>query len=62
MRNHLPVPDITEKDYNLEISFRGKDFSFSLNDLKKKFEKVTVTATVMCAGNRRGEMTQVSFG
>lgn len=59
VRNHLPVPDIKEKDYNLEINFKGKDYSLSLNDLKKKFEKVTITATVMCAGNRRGEMTQV---
>lgn len=59
VRNHLPVPDISEKDYRLEINFQGKDFSLSLQDLKTKFEKVTVTAAIMCAGNRRGEMTQI---
>lgn len=53
------MPEISEKDYQLEIHYQGKDFCFSLNDLKTKFEKVTVTATIMCAGNRRGEMTQV---
>ncbi|KAK3919403.1 Sulfite oxidase, mitochondrial [Frankliniella fusca] len=59
VRNHLPVPEISEKDYILEVHFQGKDHSFTLDDLKKKFEQVTVTATVMCAGNRRGEMTEI---
>ncbi|KAE8742914.1 hypothetical protein FOCC_FOCC011466 [Frankliniella occidentalis] len=59
VRNHLPVPEISENDYKLEIHFQGKDYSFSLDDLKTKFEQVTVTATVMCAGNRRGEMTEI---
>lgn len=60
VRNHLPVPEIDGATYELEIELEGlnKSFSFTLNDLKK-MPKTTITATIMCAGNRRSEMTKV---
>lgn len=59
VRNHLPVPDIKEQDYTLEVSGLGvKTKKFTLKDLKK-FPKHSVKAALQCAGNRRSEMVQV---
>ncbi len=56
VRNHLPVPSVDAKTYQLEVEgINIKDKSFSLNDLKK-FPKVSVSATIQCGGNRRTEM------
>lgn len=60
VRNHLPVPRIDEDDYELQVTGIGiKETKFTLNDLKTKFPKTTVTATIMCAGNRRNEMKKI---
>ncbi|XP_066992012.1 sulfite oxidase, mitochondrial isoform X2 [Anabrus simplex] len=60
VRNHLPVPVVDVKDYELEITGVGiKPMKLTLEDLKTKFPKYTITAAVQCAGNRRSEMTQV---
>ncbi|XP_064618699.1 sulfite oxidase-like [Lineus longissimus] len=60
VRNHLPVPNVDAKNYKLTVSGLGvKTMEFSLNDLKKKFKKHTVKATMECAGNRRAEMTEI---
>lgn len=61
VRNHLPTPDIDGKEYELEVEIEssGKTKSFSLKDLKTKFEKTGVVAVVMCGGNRRSEMHAV---
>lgn len=60
MRNHLPVPDIDAATYELELfdEESKKEKTITLKDIKK-YPKRTVTATVMCAGNRRSEMTKV---
>ncbi|XP_046685969.1 sulfite oxidase, mitochondrial [Homalodisca vitripennis] len=59
VRNHLPVPDVDEKSYELEISGVGiKSTTLTLEDIKK-FPKHSVTACIQCAGNRRSEMNQV---
>lgn len=60
VRNHLPVPEVDPETYELEIEVPGQKetISFSLEELKK-FPKVTITATIMCAGNRRSEMVKV---
>lgn len=61
VRNHLPVPEIDEKDHTLEISGNsGKSKIMTMAEIKK-LPKVTITAAVQCAGNRRSEMTKVSF-
>ncbi|XP_044169226.1 sulfite oxidase-like [Acropora millepora] len=62
VRNHLPVPDIDEKTYELEITGEGmKPMKLSLEDLKTKFPKHTITATMQCAGNRRSEMNKIKL-
>ncbi|XP_058832753.1 sulfite oxidase, mitochondrial isoform X2 [Topomyia yanbarensis] len=61
VRNHLPVPEIDIKEYelNVEIELNGKNKTVKFDDLKK-FPKHTVTATIMCGGNRRGEMMDIN--
>jgi sulfite oxidase len=61
VRNHLPVPDISEEDYSLEVvgSDDSKSFQLNLDDLKRKFRKHSLTASLQCAGNRRAEMNEV---
>uniref|UniRef100_A0A8C4QS89 Sulfite oxidase n=1 Tax=Eptatretus burgeri TaxID=7764 RepID=A0A8C4QS89_EPTBU len=60
-RNHLPVPDIDPEAYRLEVRGEGipTPVFLSLEELKKKFPKQEVVATLQCAGNRRKEMTHV---
>lgn len=61
VRNHLPVPKINADEYRLQIcGLNGEKVAeFSLDDLKTKFPKHSVAATMQCAGNRRDEMTAV---
>ncbi|XP_058461125.1 sulfite oxidase, mitochondrial [Malaya genurostris] len=61
VRNHLPVPevDINEYELNVEIELNGKSKTLKFEDLKK-FPKHSVTATIMCGGNRRGEMMKIN--
>lgn len=58
VRNHLPTPDVTEKEYELDVEIEGymHEKLFSLNDLKTKFKKVEITSAIQCGGNRRAEM------
>lgn len=60
VRNHLPVPDIDASTYELEVCDEKseKENVLTLKDLKK-YPKHSITATIMCAGNRRSEMTKV---
>nr|XP_019529350.2 probable sulfite oxidase, mitochondrial [Aedes albopictus] len=62
VRNHLPVPEVDIKEYELEIevelSGKIKSKTFKYEDLRK-LPKHTVVATIMCGGNRRGEMMEV---
>lgn len=59
-RNHLPVPDIDASSYKLEIEGPGgRSMVLTLADLKTKFTKHEVTATLQCAGNRRSEMNAI---
>ncbi|XP_046981102.1 sulfite oxidase-like [Schistocerca americana] len=60
VRNHLPVPDVDLSTYELEVEgLDAKGLVLSLDELKTKFPKHTVTAAVQCAGNRRSEMAKV---
>uniref|UniRef100_A0A1L8EIL4 sulfite oxidase n=1 Tax=Haematobia irritans TaxID=7368 RepID=A0A1L8EIL4_HAEIR len=65
VRNHLPVPVIDEKNYELEVEIETKKAGakkthkvLTLADIKA-LPKHNVTAAVMCGGNRRSEMTNV---
>lgn len=56
VRNHLPVPQVDAKSYQLEIEgINLKEKNLSIAQLKK-FPKVSISATVQCGGNRRTEM------
>ena len=55
VRNHLPTPEVSGEEYELEISGTPKEMTLSLEDLKK-FPKVELTAAIQCGGNRRAEM------
>nr|XP_016931800.1 sulfite oxidase, mitochondrial [Drosophila suzukii] len=58
VRNHLPVPVISPEDYELEIEGGEKKKTLSLEGIKD-LPKHSVTAAIMCGGNRRSEMTKV---
>lgn len=61
VRNHLPVPEVYEDDYELEVEIEGQEEPkiLTLEDIKTKFPKVSVTSAIQCAGNRRSEMNSV---
>lgn len=61
VRNHLPVPVIDPKKYQLTVTKVGstKQVNLSLEDLKRKFNKKSVVSIVQCAGNRRSEMVTI---
>lgn len=59
VRNHLWVPEVDPRAFTLDIELPdGEEVSYTLEDLKKKFDPVTVTATLQCSGNRRSHMNQ----
>lgn len=57
VRNHLPVPDIQEKDYSLQILRPDGSTAavFTLEQLRA-FPQTSVVSALTCAGNRRGDM------
>ncbi|KAL6432714.1 hypothetical protein ACFW04_006253 [Cataglyphis niger] len=59
VRNHLPVPQIDLKDYKLELAIEEKIKKTLDFEAIKKYDKHTITATIMCGGNRRSEMSKV---
>jgi hydroxyacylglutathione hydrolase len=61
VRNHGPVPEIDPAYYVLTVDgLVGERLSLSLDDLRRRFERVAVSATLMCAGNRRSELDAVA--
>jgi len=59
VRNHLPVPEIDLKNYALELAVEGTTKKTLDFEAITKYKKYTVTAAVMCGGNRRSEMSKV---
>lgn len=60
VRSHMPVPSVKEDDFKLTLIIIGKTETmkiFYLNDLQK-LPQVECRAALMCAGNRRSEMSQ----
>ena len=55
----MPTIDPDDCELEVEIESSGAVKTFSLKDLKSKFEKTGVVAVVMCGGNRRMEMNAV---
>lgn len=54
------MPRVDLASYQLHVEgLPGGVLTLSLHDLKTKFPKHTITATLQCAGNRRSEMNKV---
>lgn len=59
-RNHGPVPELDPGSWRLSVTgASGACTTFSLAELKQRFEAVTITATLQCAGNRRAGLMAV---
>lgn len=57
VRNHAAVPDIDPAAHRLVVrGLVATPLELSLTDLEERFERVEVTATVQCAGQRRREL------
>jgi sulfite oxidase len=55
----LPVPVLDEAGFALDVELDGdRDVSFTLDDIKTKFPKSSITATIQCGGNRRADMNK----
>ncbi len=55
------MPEVDVDDFSLKIDGLGvRETELTLNELKSKFPKVSVTAAIQCAGNRRSEMSKVN--
>jgi sulfite oxidase len=60
VRNHAPVPAIDSEAFRLVVGGRvRKPLHLSLDDLRRDFPAVELTAALQCAGNRRTEMMAV---
>ena len=58
VRNHMWVPTVEEDQYRLTIELGdGEEKTYSLKELRERFQRVTVTSTMQCSGNRRKHMT-----
>ena len=61
VRHHMWVPELEAAKHKLVIELPdGEEIEYSLEELKRKFEAVRITATLQCSGNRRGHMTKES--
>ncbi len=60
VRNHGPVPEVDAASYRLHV--RGaveRPLRLSLPELRDRFSRVSIEATLSCAGNRRAQLTRV---
>jgi sulfite oxidase len=60
VRNHGPIPVIDPADYRLVVGgMVEQPLTLTLADLQRRFARVSVIATLECAGNRRDELIAV---
>lgn len=60
VRNHAPVPTVHSDNYQLNVSgLVNNPLTLTLSELKNRFPKVTMMASLMCAGNRRTELHNI---
>ena len=63
VRNHGTVPAVDAHDYRITVAGDVRTpLVLSLSDLRHRFNRVTVTATVTCAGNRRSHLNPLPDG
>lgn len=56
VRNHYPIPEIDRETYRLHMMIGGKNFVFSIEDLKKNYPQISVSMVQACAGNKRASL------
>lgn len=60
VRNHGSIPKVDLAEYRLSITGSvSKQLSLSLDEIREKFPKHIIMATLQCAGNRRDGLIQV---
>jgi sulfite oxidase len=60
VRNHGSIPEVDLAEYRLSVTGSvSQQLNLSLNEIREKFPKHTVMATLQCAGNRRDGLIQV---
>ena len=60
VRNHGAVPNLSWDTHTISVSgLVDKPTTFTMADLVTKFDNVTVSATIVCVGNRRKEQNLV---
>jgi len=60
IRHHHPVPTIDLKEFELDVGGKGvKPIRLTLEDMRERFPKSSVTTTIQCGGNRRNEFNSV---
>ena len=65
VRYHLSlIPEVDAKTWRLRVSGRSaqRPLELSLDDLKHRFERASITAINQCSGNRRGLFTPRAAG
>jgi sulfite oxidase len=56
-RNHGPIPHVDPDAWQLDVGgLVQRPLTLTLTDLCRRFRRHSVVATLMCAGNRRGEL------
>lgn len=55
VRNHMPVPKLYE---NIVLTVDNKEFEINIEEMKKKFESISLYVTLQCGGNRRDEFNK----
>ena len=62
VRSHGDVPGVDVDSYRLEINGRvARRLYLSLGEIKNNFERVNISATLQCAGNRREELMAIKL-
>lgn len=60
-RNHGNIPEISATDYRLSVTgLVNETLTLSLDELRTRFEKTSVMATLQCAGSRRDEFAAIA--
>ncbi len=61
VRNHGAVPDVDLSRYRLSVTgMITRPLSLSLAEIRSTFPKMTVTAALQCAGNRRNDLLAIA--
>jgi hydroxyacylglutathione hydrolase len=61
IRNHGPIPEVDPAAFRLTVrGLVSEPLTLSLDELRQRFERVTVIAYLSCAGNRRSELATIA--